>query len=301
MMEESGAAAEALMFESMYASMGICILSTMLDGGCAFHVMTMMLGIDTGFESRLALRRELSDYLLDRVGEPWMHDIMASCQEVEWADVQALRAGAADGSVKPITAPAVAAPIAAPIAVVEVVDEETLEAMRWATKLDADDHVLALIEALPKTIVDEHVMLYRQRQQAIVATQIQPPPKIRMGCRPRYETRMNVAKRFHEHLREEGLDNAHRLRRGEIRRFMDKHIHQTVNDGHTLIKNGSIQKWYKTWRNSDRVVSTASGHDKTELGLITVGKMGSRSSRVDSQIVPHHKRMRAPGALRMVR
>ena len=105
-----------------------------------------------------------------------MQDIMASCQEVEWADVHALRAGAADGSVKPIKASAVAAPIAAPIAVAEV-DEETLAAMRWVTQLDVDDLVMALIEALPKTIVDEQVMLYRQRQQPIVARQIQPPPR----------------------------------------------------------------------------------------------------------------------------
>ena len=152
MMEETGTAAEALIFNSLYASMGICILSTMMNGDCALHVMTMMLGIDTGFESRRALRIELSDYLFDRIGEPWMQDIMASCQEVEWADVQALRAGAADGSVKPITAPAVAAPIAAPIAVVEVADEETLEAMRWASKLTDDNSVLALIEASPKKV-----------------------------------------------------------------------------------------------------------------------------------------------------
>ena len=291
-MEESGTAAEALMFETFYASMGICILATVLDGDCAFHVMTMMLGIDTGFESRRELRIELSDYLFDRIGEPWMQDIMASCQEVDWADVHALRAGAADGSVKPITAPAVAAPIAAPIAVAEV-DEETFAAMRWVTRLDAEDHVLALIEALPKTIVDEQVMLYRQHQQAIVATQTQPLPKIRVGVRPRYETRMNVAKRFHDHLREEGLDNAHKLPYGEIRRFMNIHIHLTVK-GHTL-PNGAIQKWYTTWRASDRVVSTAIGHGKMELGQVSVGKMSSRKSKVDSNIVPHHKRMRAQG------
>ena len=238
--EESGVAAEALQFETFYASMGICILATVLDGDCAFHVMTMMLGIDTGFESRRDLRIELSNYLLDRIGEPWMHDIMACCQEVELADVHALRASAAGESVKPITAPAVAAPIAAPIAVAEV-DEETLAAMRWASQLDADVHVLALTEALPKSIVDEQVMLYRQRQQPIVASQdAQPPPKIRVGTRPRYETRMNVAQRFHDHLRKEGLDNVHRLPSGEVRRFMDEHVHLTIK-GHTL-PNGAIQK-----------------------------------------------------------
>ena len=293
MMEETGTAAEALMFETMYASMGVCILPTVLDGDCAFHVLTLMLGIDTGFESRRALRTELSDYLFERIGEPWMQDIMASCQEVEWADVQALRAGAADGSVKPITPPAVAAPIAAPSAVAEW-DEETLAAMRWATNLQADATVLALTEALPKKVVEEQVMLYRKRDQAMVATQIRPPPKISVGGRPGYDTRMKVAERFHYHLREEGLDNAHRIPHGEIKRFLDKHIHWTAKV--RTLPNGSIQKWYKTWRTTGEVVSAAVGSDKAELCQVNVGKAGSRKSKIDSKIVPRYKRIRAPGA-----
>ena len=100
-------------------------------------------------------------------------------------------------------------------------------------------------------------------------------------------TRMNVAQRFHDHLRKEGLDNVHRLPFGEVRRFMDEHVHLTVK-GHTL-PNGSIQKWYKTWRNSDSVVSTAIGRDTTELAQVSVGKRGQRSSRTDSIIMPNNK------------
>ena len=290
-MEESGAAAEALMFETIYASMGICILPSVLDGDCAFHVMTMMLGIESGFESRRALRIELSDYLIDRIGEPWMHDIMASCQEVEWADVHALRAGVADKSVKPITAPAVAAQIAAPIAV-EAVDEETFEAMRGATRLDGA-HLLALIDALPKTIVDEQVMLYRQGQQAIVSPESQPRAKICVGVRPLYHTRLCVAERFHDHLREEGIPNAHRLPYGEIQRFMRKHI--SLTGKRRAIANGAIQKWYTAWRTSGSAVSITTGHDKDQLCIVNVGKSSSRCSRVDVRTVPSSKRIRAPG------
>ena len=137
-----------------------------------------------------------------------------------------------------MTTPAVAAAVAAPVAVAAIVkpDEETLEAMRWACAIKEEVHVLELIEALPKRVVEEQVMLYRKRDQAMEATQIQPPPKIRIGSRPRYETRMDVAKRFHDHLREEGFDNAHKLPYGEISRFiLCGQSHLLAGDGVDII------------------------------------------------------------------
>ena len=178
-MEETEVSADARLFEVVYASLGVGIMPTVLDGDCAFDVQTMMLGMDANFESRKALRIELSDYLLDRIGEPWMHDIMAACQELGWDDVQLLGSGATNVPPKPIATPsAVAAVIADPLVVAEVAkpDEETFEAMRWASKLANDNSVLALIEALPKKVVEEQVMLYKKCDHAMVATQVEPPP-----------------------------------------------------------------------------------------------------------------------------
>ena len=188
-----------------------------------------MLGTPPSFEGRRALRIELSDYLLDRIDEPWMHDIMASCQELEWADVHALRSVATHVppelilSAKP---PAVAAAIAEPLEVAAVVakpDEETFEAIRWATKLQDDSSVLAVLEALPNKVVEEQVMLYKKRNKrdhatmVAAAAQAQPPPKIHIGKGGRFAQRMKVAERFHSYMQEEGIAIDQRFPRGLIK------------------------------------------------------------------------------------
>ena len=263
MMEESYTAAEALMFETFYAAMGICILATVLDGDCGIHVMAMMLGIDDGFESRQQLRIELSDYLLERIEEPWMHDIMASCQELEWDDLKLLRSCATNVPPKPIATPsAVAAAIADSPVVAEVAkpDEETFEAMRWASKL-ADEHcILELIEALPKKVVEEQVMLYKKRDHSMVATKVQPPQQIQIGANAGFAIRMKVAQRFHCWMKEEGIDIDARLPYGAMPKFIKAHIHWTTKG--KLLQTKTVKQWYTTWRASSHVVSVLAGPDE---------------------------------------
>ena len=83
---------------------------------------------------------------------------------------------------------------------------------------------MALIEALPKKVVEEQVVLYRKRDEAMVATQVQPPPKIQLGACCRYNVRMQVAARFHDHLKEEGIGVGERLPWGAMLKFTKKHI-----------------------------------------------------------------------------
>ena len=165
-------------FETLYASLGVAIMASVLDGNCAFDVMTMMLGIPPSASARNDLRIEISDYLIARIGEPWMHDILVACQELEYEDVQTYRSG--DGQI--IAAPPAPAPAVADLAVpaqavadlaVASPDEETVAAMRWASRLKDDVFVLRLIRSLPKEIVDEQVALYRRRPDAAVAAAAQ--------------------------------------------------------------------------------------------------------------------------------
>ena len=74
-------------FEVFYSALGVAIIPTVADGDCGPDTMTMMLGRPQTFESRRNLRLEIGDYLLERVNEPWMHDLMANLQEVAWEDV----------------------------------------------------------------------------------------------------------------------------------------------------------------------------------------------------------------------
>ena len=78
-------------FEVFDSAIGVAIIPTVADGDCGPDTMTKMLGRPQTFESRKKLRLEIADYLLERVREPWMHDLMACLQEVEWEDVRAYR------------------------------------------------------------------------------------------------------------------------------------------------------------------------------------------------------------------
>ena len=54
-------------FEALYASLGVAIMASVLDGDCDFDVMTMMLGIPPAFSACKDLRIEVSDYLIERI------------------------------------------------------------------------------------------------------------------------------------------------------------------------------------------------------------------------------------------
>ena len=292
-MEAPDISEDAMRFDVMYAEMGVGILPTVLDGDCGMDVMTDMLGIDQTVESRNALRRELSDYLFDRIAEPWMHDIMAACQELEWDDVHALRASASDVPLKPVaTPPAVAEAIADTLVVTEVVrpDEETVAAMCWASNINDRGTVLALIEGLPKKIVEEQVMLYRKRDQAIVATQDRQPPKIQIGANCKYMIKMRVARRWHEALLEEGYDNITRIPRGFGVRFIKNHIIRSTKD--TPLRPNTIKQWHAKWLASRNVVSAVAGHDE---GPSQVQARNMHFARANLRhVLPEHRR-RAPG------
>ena len=73
--------------EDFYASLGVSTVLTVADGDCVFDVMTMMLARPRSFENRKTLRVEISDYLLDRIGEPWMIELLEACQELSKTDV----------------------------------------------------------------------------------------------------------------------------------------------------------------------------------------------------------------------
>ena len=83
----------ACSFEAMYASLGIAVLASVMDGDCAFDVMTMMLGVPSSFSARKDLRTDISDYIISRIPEPWFLDLMVACQELELDDVILYRSG----------------------------------------------------------------------------------------------------------------------------------------------------------------------------------------------------------------
>ena len=76
-------------------------LPTVCDGDCGVDVMSMMLGLPQSFDTRKQLRIDVSDYLLERMQEPWMLDLLVASQELDGDDVALYFS---------YTSPAVAAP-----------------------------------------------------------------------------------------------------------------------------------------------------------------------------------------------
>ena len=74
-------------FDAYYASHGTAALASICDGDCGLDVMAMMLGEPSTREYRSTLRIDISDYLMSRMGEHWMLELMALCQELKQEDV----------------------------------------------------------------------------------------------------------------------------------------------------------------------------------------------------------------------
>ena len=280
-------------FEALYASLGVAIVASVLDGVCAFDVMAMMLGISPSSSARRGLRIECSDYLIARTGEPWIHDVMVACQELREEDVSLYRSGNDKILAAPTApAPAVADPALAAPAVTDVVtpDDETFKAMRWASKLEDDSCVLGLIRTLPKDIVEEQVSLYRRRDETAIAVRAEtqgPKPKICLGPNARLGTRMLVAQRFHIHCRTHGIVTEGRLPYGSMKTFIKDNIEWKSKQ--KVVATKQIRSWYATWRSSNSNLIAADASDTSKQLSNPKNFLKSRAP------IPAHARQRASG------
>ena len=138
-------------FDTFDASLGVASLANECDGDCGLDAMLMMLGRPSSFSTRKELRIEISDYQIERIGESWMQDLMALCQELRQQDLSDGRSGDTNILAVPIApAPAAAEPayqFADPKNDVSP-DAETFATMRWASKLDGDSNACCLFHSL---------------------------------------------------------------------------------------------------------------------------------------------------------
>ena len=283
-------------FEAFYASLGVGVMASVMDGDCAFDVMTMMLGIPPSASARNDLRIEVSDYLIARIGEPWMHDVMAACQELRFEDVELYRSGDAEVTVS-IVVPTAPAPAVAVLAAVQSLqpDQETFAAMRWVSKLDDDVCVLGLIRSLPTGVLEEQVSLYRRRDEtavAVVAESQKPKPKISIGSTSRFHTRMLVGQRFHLYCQTHGISTDKRMPYGAMKTFIRDNIRWT--DKMKELQAKAVHGWYDTWRrsSSNQMVAAVAGKDEVPVVLLQRPKSALKSRAPVSRVV----RRNAPGA-----
>mgnify|MGYP005671698245 CR=1 FL=1 len=302
-------------FESSYNALGVSVWTSILDGNCAFDVMLQMLGEPSAPASWNELRIELSDYLFARAGDAWMHRIMGNAMELEKSDVATATTGASSAELQPsdfetatlgassaslqqlATPPAAAA--AVPDEPVEQeahlvaddpiqVDEETVNAIRWATRLTDDANVLSLISELPKGIIDDKIDEYRARDtQKTPGVQKGATGKFSVGPKSQLSQRRAVAARYHQHITSRDLSitirdrhghERQRLAWGALKQFIDENVVWTGPKS----KNGGvaryINRWYKEWQSNSGIAAAAGTKDVHEKSLLK-----SRRKKTDSQ------------------
>ena len=93
-----------------YNGLGLAMLGTVVHGDCGVDVWCQMSGLPQTPSQRVALREEISDYLMARVDAPWMRGVMLACQEISAADLEDASAGKHSFAAPAAVAAAVASP-----------------------------------------------------------------------------------------------------------------------------------------------------------------------------------------------
>jgi hypothetical protein len=296
---ETAVAEDTNDFEMFYAQRGVATLSTVINGSCGIDVMTMMLGVPSSDLERTAIRIAISDYLMPRINELWMQQIMAACQELDHKDLALASEDTQCLGVPLVPPSAVAEPVAqladpqeAQLAV--PVDEETFNAMRWASKLDDDANVLSLIRSLPNEIVVEQVRAYRNRDETAVAEAAKSKLAAKVtlsGSSPLLRDRMVVCARFHTFCKRRCITPDKKLPYGMMQTFMKEHVMWKAGNNNDLLARGrQVRRWYRTWLTSETnavaaVADTDAPHVRAEMVLLR-----SRARKKS------WTRLRAPGA-----
>ena len=105
------------------------------------------------------------------------------------------------------------------------VDEETFAALRWASGLQNDSCVLAVIRSLPQQVLDEQVVLYRAHLDTAVAATAKPQastpqPKLSVCNNARLAVKRQVSHRLHTYCPQNGIAVDKRMPYGAMRTFI---------------------------------------------------------------------------------
>ena len=164
----------------------------------------------------------------------------------------------------------------------EPVTTETMDEMRWASKLNDDCAILALVRSLPNQVVQEQICRYNARETAVAARNL-PNHTISFPKCPTIRCRHAVAKRFDAFLEMRGVTLARRLPRGFMMTFVTESIRPT--DGHKA--HNIRQQYYQIVRRWHRFCVKDNPHGETEV--IATSQLKSRAKK------PKWRRQRAPG------
>ena len=131
----------------------------------------------------------------------------------------------------------------------KTLDEETFNAMQWASKLPDYSSVLSFHQSLPAEIIQEQLVLYRNRPaETAVAVATKQDQKVKLNPQSRYTVKMTVAARFHMYCKSRGIVFEDRLPYGTIAEFMKNNV--TWTGGKQKFRSRNLRDWYTAWRSS---------------------------------------------------
>ena len=242
--------------ENFYLRLGRALLGTVVDGDCGLDLACMMLSWPQTLENRNILRKEVSDYLIERIEEPWMQDLMVVCEEIRADDLALFRScGLPPTAVGEIAAIEVKAdPEENPAedeklgedkhcsgTTVAVDCDKATAALKWATGLSELGVIESLRKALPEAVLTEQICLYDARA---IIPKSKPPTKI--VCQPaNFSSRQKVAQALGDYISSRGLELHDRKPRNFYKQFLEDSV---VFRGKPL-KDAvrALRRWYASW------------------------------------------------------
>ena len=194
--------------------------------------------------------QEVSDYLVERAEQPWMHDLLVMCDELKGDDVNRFRSrGTLEVRTRRVDSEENSHACALPAKASgpgETADWRalTLDALRWATGLKGDSIVVILAQSLPHAVIEEQIQLYENRSLVPKPTE---PEKI--FCNPNKLTaRMKVCRMLYDQLCSRGLDPRGRMPHNFIRDALASHVRfSSKKYGITPKLMRNVRNWYSNW------------------------------------------------------
>ena len=291
-------------FAAFYLAVGVHDLPTVTDGDCGLDVMCLMMGVERNQPEHTPLRGELGDYLMDCMHDAWMIDILRLASETNPENVKLARSDEIQVGQESVPPPNARDTGVADIALddggeLEHVSEEAMNAMRWASNIEHDSSVLALVRPLPIHIVQEQIRCYNARGTEVTASGL-PIYTIGVGVFPSVKCRHAVAKRFHKLCDMRRLTYASRLPRGAMVALIAENLSETSKAKKLKEKAAlrpkrlDVSKWHTTWlmEQHDGVTAVAarsllkSRAPQTDMPQVTCGWRGQTLQSPSDQTRP---------------
>ena len=117
-----------------------------------------------------------------------MQDLMVSCQEISWDDLQLSRSGGQGGPATDVSVASAVAELSSSEAAAAIVidpdpteqepSEEVVKALKWSTNMKDDALVKAIAKSLPAAARHEQLQLYNDFRGGVVTITAKQPEKL---------------------------------------------------------------------------------------------------------------------------